>query len=43
MLSENSNKQKKSLSIHYFKKGFSFCTTKVPDYFSHPGDMSEFE
>ena len=43
MLSENSNKQKKSLSIHYFKKGFSFCTTNSVDFFSHPGDMSEFE
>ena len=43
MLSENSNKQKKSLSIHYFKNGFSFCTNNSLDFFSHPDYISEFE
>ena len=43
MLNENSNYQKKSLSIHYFKNGFSFCTTNSVDFFSHPVDMSGFE
>ena len=43
MLSENSNNQKKSLSIHYFKNGFSFCTNNSLDFFSHPDYISEFE
>ena len=43
MLSENSNNQKKSLSIHYFKNGFSFCTNNSLDFFSHPDHISEFE
>ena len=43
MLKENNHYQKKSLSIHYFKNGFSFCTTNSVDFFSHPDDLSEFE